>query len=157
PSMSPTLSWQARAAFPSTRTVHAPQEPSPQPYLAPVRPNSSRSRCSRVRSGAEGISRSLPLTRSLAHIAQVWRIDLRVPRLALVAALRRLCCGWRLVVRRLLDFLPAGLGADPDSHDQHPEEEQEDSWRQQTARQAKGQRQCRDRWHGRGWRRRYRD
>src|SRR2546423_15702652 len=33
---------QARTAWPFTCTVHAPQTAMPQPYLVPVRPNSSR-------------------------------------------------------------------------------------------------------------------
>ena len=34
---------QARTGWPSTCTVQAPQSAMPQPYLVPVRPNSSRS------------------------------------------------------------------------------------------------------------------
>src|SRR2546423_15155731 len=34
--------WQARTALPSSRMVQAPQTPTPQPNLVPVRPNVSR-------------------------------------------------------------------------------------------------------------------
>src|SRR3954447_15820308 len=53
---------QERVALPSTRTVQAPQRPSPQPYLQPVRSRSSRRTLSRVRSASASRSRRAPLT-----------------------------------------------------------------------------------------------
>ena len=47
---------RADRGWPSIRTVQAPQRPSPQPYFAPVRPRSSRSTLSSVRSGV-GVDR----------------------------------------------------------------------------------------------------
>ena len=44
----PSLVMHERAGSPSISTVQAPQRPSPQPYLAPVRPRSSRSTPSSV-------------------------------------------------------------------------------------------------------------
>jgi hypothetical protein len=38
----PTMVTQERRGVPSISTVHAPQRPSPQPYLAPVSSRSSR-------------------------------------------------------------------------------------------------------------------
>src|ERR1039457_7476238 len=43
PATEPTWVMQERTARPSIRTVHAPQTPMPQPYLAPLRSSTSRS------------------------------------------------------------------------------------------------------------------
>jgi len=43
--------WHERRGAPPNRTVQAPHWPSPQPYLVPIRPSSSRSA---VRSGVSG-------------------------------------------------------------------------------------------------------
>jgi len=46
---------------PSTRTVHAPHWPSPQPYFVPVNPKSSRNTLSSERSAAASQLRAAPL------------------------------------------------------------------------------------------------
>src|SRR5450830_1787521 len=55
---------QERMATPSTSTVQAPQDATPQPNLVPVRPSSSRSTHSRGMSGGASNSVSWSLTRS---------------------------------------------------------------------------------------------
>src|SRR5258705_13267301 len=64
---------QEKIRLPFMRTVHAPQRPSPQPYLAPVSWNSSRSRSRRVRPGSVWTDFSWPLTVNLS-----WSMFLRV-------------------------------------------------------------------------------
>jgi hypothetical protein len=66
PTTSPTGVRQARTAIPSTSSLQAPQTPSPQPYLVPVSPHSSRTTSSRDRDGSSRTDRSMPLTRSVA-------------------------------------------------------------------------------------------
>jgi hypothetical protein len=51
-----------RTGFPSTRTVHAPHSPSPQPYFVPVSSSDSRSTQSRRVSGSASTARADPLT-----------------------------------------------------------------------------------------------
>src|SRR5579885_2330729 len=55
---------QARAAFPSTWTVHAPHWAMPQPYLVPVRSMTSRRYQRSGISGSPSNWRVLPLTLS---------------------------------------------------------------------------------------------
>ena len=43
PATDPAVRWQDLTGSPSTKTVHAPHAPSPQPSFAPVRPSRSRS------------------------------------------------------------------------------------------------------------------
>src|SRR5262249_43501491 len=62
PSHSPTGVTQERVALPSMTTVHAPQRPSPQPYLLPVRSKSSRRTLSRLCAGSTLSRCLLPLT-----------------------------------------------------------------------------------------------
>src|SRR5450759_1003743 len=64
-------SWQSTANMrqelsdrPSTRMVHAPHSPSPQPYLVPVRPTTSRS-----------MSRALMSTRTVARLLTPFRVN----------------------------------------------------------------------------------
>ena len=64
PATAPTRARQERTGWPSTSTVQAPQRPSPQPYLAPVRSRSSRRTLSKVRSASASMRRLDPLTRS---------------------------------------------------------------------------------------------
>src|SRR5947209_16114394 len=58
----PTGVMQERVGLPSIRTVQAPHCPSPQPYLAPIKSNSSRRTLRRLRSGSEEMEWTLPLT-----------------------------------------------------------------------------------------------
>ena len=46
PATDPAVIWQDLTGSPSISTVHAPQAPSPQPGLAPVRPRRSRTAAS---------------------------------------------------------------------------------------------------------------
>ena len=64
PSTEEPVSWQDRAGWPSTSTVQAPQAPSPQPGLAPVRPSWSRSAASKGTDA--GTVTTVPLTERLA-------------------------------------------------------------------------------------------
>src|SRR6266436_5778441 len=59
-----TWTWQERRGAPSIKTVHAPHCPSPQPYLLPVRPSSSRSTVNREVSGGYRTGNLLPFTSS---------------------------------------------------------------------------------------------
>lgn len=43
PATEPAVRWQDLAGSPSSKTVHAPQAPSPQPSFGPVKPTWSRS------------------------------------------------------------------------------------------------------------------
>ena len=52
PATAETGVMQERVGSPSTRTVHEPHMPMPQPNFVPVRPSSSRSTQSRMRSGS---------------------------------------------------------------------------------------------------------
>jgi len=61
PAASLTESWQERRGEPFRRTVQAPHWPSPQPYLVPVRPRSSRNAKSKVVSGSHARIRLFPL------------------------------------------------------------------------------------------------
>ena len=56
------LIWQERIACPSTNTVHAPQSPSPQPNLVPVRLAPQRSAHSKGVCGSMRNSSGKPLT-----------------------------------------------------------------------------------------------
>src|SRR5690242_13885668 len=56
---------QARDASPSTWTVQAPHSATPQPYLVPVRPSSSRRYQSSGVDGSPSKACSWPLTRNL--------------------------------------------------------------------------------------------
>src|SRR5438874_2132957 len=62
PAQSPTWVVQDRVALPSIVTVQAPQRPSPQPYLLPLRSRSSRKTLSRLRAGSTSTRCLLPLT-----------------------------------------------------------------------------------------------
>src|SRR5262245_17792374 len=64
PATVPTLVRQARAAWPSIKTVQAAHWPSPHPYLVPVRSRSSRKMLSSVRSASASIRRFAPLISS---------------------------------------------------------------------------------------------
>src|SRR5947208_16853227 len=69
--------WHERRGAPPISTVQAPHAPSPQPYLAPVRPSSSRSTISRLRSGCGSTSCDRPLTiklPSLFRAAELLRV-----------------------------------------------------------------------------------
>src|SRR5678816_1375163 len=61
PSSSDIFVWQARTARPSTWTVHAPHEPTPQPYLVPVSARSSRRYQSSGMAGSPSNVRRAPL------------------------------------------------------------------------------------------------
>jgi aerobic-type carbon monoxide dehydrogenase small subunit (CoxS/CutS family) len=63
PATAPTGSRQALMSVPSTRMLHAPQTPTLQPSLVPVRPRSSRSTSRTGRAAAVTTSRSCPFTR----------------------------------------------------------------------------------------------
>src|SRR5438477_441477 len=54
----------ALTATPSSRTVQAPQTPSPQPYLTSVAPALSRRKCSSVTCGSTGSRNRRPFTTS---------------------------------------------------------------------------------------------
>src|SRR5947207_5409950 len=66
---SPTEVTHERTALPSIRTVQAPQRPSPQPYLLPVRSRSSRKTPSRLRDGSVSVRCLVPLTCSSVTLA----------------------------------------------------------------------------------------
>src|SRR4051812_2961413 len=53
--------WHDRTALPSRCTVHAPQNPAPQPNFVPVRPSSSRRYQSSGMSGSPSNDRLDPL------------------------------------------------------------------------------------------------
>src|SRR5215471_13478722 len=69
PATAETGRTQDRRGAPSSRTVQAPHWPSPQPYLEPVKPKSSRSTVSRGVSGSDWIERVCPLTANLNDVA----------------------------------------------------------------------------------------
>ena len=58
--------WHDRTALPSTWTVHAPQNPPPQPNFVPVRPSSSRRYQSSGMSGSPSNDRLDPLIVNVA-------------------------------------------------------------------------------------------
>src|SRR5258705_6793497 len=60
PATSLTESWQERRGVPFSRTVQAPHCPSPQPYLVPVRPSSSRSANNSVVSDSDSKTQPFP-------------------------------------------------------------------------------------------------
>ena len=62
PTTSAIGTTQARASAPSISTLHAPHAASPQPYLVPVSPRSSRSQPNRWRPATSPARRSTPLT-----------------------------------------------------------------------------------------------
>src|SRR5208337_51862 len=64
PATDDTGTLHERTASPPTTTVHEPQNPSPHPYLVPVRPRSVRSTHSRVRSPSVSIVVGLPFRRN---------------------------------------------------------------------------------------------
>src|SRR5258708_35725400 len=61
PAASLTESWQERRGVPFSKMVHAPHWPSPQPYLVPVRPSSSRNAESNEVAGSDSKNRLFPL------------------------------------------------------------------------------------------------
>src|SRR6266700_7775762 len=63
--------WHERRGAPPIRTVHAPHCPSPQPYLLPVRPSSSRKTFNRGVSGAYLTGYRLSLTSSSIGFAMI--------------------------------------------------------------------------------------
>src|SRR5689334_23305933 len=65
PETSLTAVMQARVAAPSTCTVHAPHSATPQPYLVPLSPSSSRKYQSSGIDGSPSNDCSWPLTRNL--------------------------------------------------------------------------------------------
>jgi hypothetical protein len=70
PSASPIVIRQLRSASPSTWTMQAPQSPSPQPYLVPVRFAASRSAQSSGVSGSMWKRTGRPLTVMLVMVRQ---------------------------------------------------------------------------------------
>src|SRR5262249_38849138 len=60
----PTRVLHDRMLFPSTNTLHAPHRPSPQAYLQPVSPRSSRKTLNKLRSSSAFTARRAPLTLS---------------------------------------------------------------------------------------------
>ena len=72
--------WHERRGTPLNRTVQAPHWPSPQPYLVPIRPSSSRSA---VRSGVSGSQWTvcrLPLISSSIGFAIILRSACGIPQ-----------------------------------------------------------------------------
>jgi len=63
PATSRTATRHERTASPSTRTVQAPQVPSPQPYFVPVSPRSARRTQSSVRPPSTSSATGRPLRR----------------------------------------------------------------------------------------------
>src|SRR5579862_359264 len=76
PSKAVTGSSHEVVALPSTRTVQAPQTPSPQPYFAAVRPSSSRRTARRLRSGEPSTSLATPL---IVRRTDAWCADREMP------------------------------------------------------------------------------
>src|SRR6476620_3334126 len=75
PPTRPTCVMHERVATPSTRTVHAPHWPSPQPYLLPVRSRSLRRTESRLTDESISTAIFLPLTLSEVTFAIVTSCD----------------------------------------------------------------------------------
>src|ERR1017187_7634963 len=69
PTADSTFVWQERTAWPSSRTVHAPHIPIPQPYLEPFRSRTSRRTQSNGVSGSTSTVETALLTFSLRGIA----------------------------------------------------------------------------------------
>src|SRR5207248_5523379 len=78
PAAAPICMRQERTGEPSTKTVQAPHCPSPHPYLAPVRPRSSRRTLRRLASDATSTLCSTPFTN------KVKAMSIRPEKLSLV-------------------------------------------------------------------------
>jgi hypothetical protein len=72
PSAAETGKEQLRIAWPSNRTVQAPQVPMPQPYLVPVKPTCSRITHNNGVSGSTSTAYFLPLIFRLAIRYLLW-------------------------------------------------------------------------------------
>src|SRR6185503_19319777 len=104
--------WQAGVGLPSTNTVQARHWPSPQPYLAPVKPRSSRRISSNVRLESVETRCGFPLR---VNCALVFIMVMQASRLRQEAAVgepvresRRPCADWFGVGGAQAEPVPAG-------------------------------------------------